>query len=211
MSSSPQTAAEARAFLQLPAELVAPENDMLVDDARAILLHNLTLHKEVAATGIVISPIWEEHEGRAALRAAIVPPEVTARYFEGKGLASMREESVLQMVADALTMLLEEPVAAARALETTHTLWVSEDAPKRELPMPYKGHFKLLTLLLADLARKVSAGFDELEWLASLGLLDAFHDPATDPPAEQVAKAARDKLAKMCADEDEWMRALVAN
>lgn len=211
MSSTPKDAAEARAFLQVPAELVAPDNDVLVQDARALLLHNLTLHKEVSESGIVISPIWENHEGRAALRAAVVPKEVAARYFEGKGLASMREASVLEMVADVIPMLLEEPLAAARALDTTHTLWMSEEAPIRELPMPYKGHFKLLTLLLADLARKVSAGFDELEWLASLGLLDAFHDPANDPPAEQVLQSSRARFAKMCAEEDAWMSELVSN
>ncbi len=204
------TAAEGRAFLHVPDGFVPPETDVLVQDARAMLLHNLTLYAEVRDSGILVSPIWENNEGQASLRAALVPKEIAARYYEGRGLASLREATVLEMIADVVPMLLEEPADAARALRATHQLWVSEDAPVRGLQMPYKGHFKILTLLLADLARKVTAGFDEIEWLASLGVLGAFHDPSQDPPVEDIQRSTRSRTAKMIAEEEGWMREMLS-
>lgn len=210
MSSTTKTEAEGRAFLNLPEGFVPPENDVLIQDARAMLLHNLTLYSEVRESGILVSPIWEDREGQASLRAALVPPQIAARYFEGRGLASLREPSVLEMVADVVPMMVEDPAAAARVLETTHQLWVSEDAPVRGLQMPYKGHFKVLTLLLADIARKVTAGFSEIEWLASLGVLSAFHDPSQDPPVEDINRSTRERTAKMIAEEEAWMSEMLA-
>lgn len=201
---------EARAFLQIPDDFVVPELDAIVQDARATLLHNLALHGEAKESGVLVSPIWENHEGKASLRAAVVPPEVAAAYFEGKGLASLRESTVLEMIGDVLEMLAEQPVEAASVLEPTHHLWVAPDAPLRSVQIPYKPHFKLLTLLLADLARKVSAGFGELEWLTSLGLLEAFHDAANDPPAEEILAKTKALLEKLHADEARWMAELVA-
>jgi hypothetical protein len=198
--------AEGRAFLHLPAELVAPDSDMLVQDARATLLHNLTLHNEAKESGVFVSPVWENKEGVTMLRAAVVPPQVASRYFEGRGLASMRDATVIEMIADVLPMLLEHPGEASHALEGTHDLWFHEEAPVRSLTIPYKGHFKLLTLLLADLARKVGAGMNEIEWLTSVGVLDAFHDPSVDPPAEVVRENTKQKLAAMIAEEEAWMR-----
>jgi hypothetical protein len=75
--------------------------------------------------------------------------------------------------------------------------------------MPFKGHFKILTLLLADLARKVSAGFDEIEWLASLGVLAAFHDPSQDPPVDEIHKKTRSLTDRMIADEEGWMKEML--
>jgi hypothetical protein len=198
---------QARAFLDIPPGFAAPELEAIVQDSRATLLHNLTLYTEAKENGVIVSPIWENQEGKAALRQADLPPEIAARYFEGKGLASLKDATVLEMVGDVILMLLEQPSEAASVLEATHDLWVRSDAPVRSLQIPYKGHFKIMTIVLADLARKVSAGFGELEWLASLGLLEAFHDPAHDPPADQILGLAKELTAKMHADEAAWMKA----
>lgn len=211
MSSEPSAPLDVRAILQLPDGLEAPDPEALIDDARAILLHGLSLRKELEGQGVVISPIWEDHQGQASVRAAVVPAQVVARHFEGPGLASMRDASVMQMLGDVVGMLLEEPEGAAKALFATHQLWISPDAPTRSLELPFKPHFKVLTLVIADLARKVGAGFTELEWLASLGLLDAYHDPSTDPPRADVLASTEAKTRAMCAEEDEWMRALLAS
>ena len=77
------------------------------------------------------------------------------------------------------------------------------------LGLPYKGHFKLLTLVIADFLRKIGAGFDELEWLTSIGLLSAYHNPDEDPPVEEVRAAARDKSLRLAAEEGAWMPALL--
>lgn len=203
--------ADPRAVLHLPASFEVPHPDAIVDDARAILLHAFSLRKELAESGVVVSPIWEAHTGgEAAVRAAIVPAQVVTRHFEGPGIAALRDAGVMQMLGDVVGMLLEDPEGAAGVLAATEQLWVSPEAPVRSLEVPYKPHFKVLTLTIADLARKVGAGFTELEWIASLGLLDAYHDPASDPPREDVVTATAAKTLAMCAEEAEWMRALLA-
>jgi hypothetical protein len=198
-----------RAFLELPEGYALPEVDDLIHDARAILLHTVNLRAETSSSGIQISPVWENSEGQAALRATVVPAEVEARHFEGKGMVVLRDPSALTMIADAVELLAEEPAVAARALSMTASLWISEEAPVRPLGLPYKGHFKLLTLVIADFLRKISAGFDELEWLTSIGLLSAYHDPEEDPPVEQVNAAVREKTQRLAAEEGAWMAALV--
>lgn len=210
MSAETTGAGEGRARLQLPEDFVLPTVDEVVQDARAILLHTLSLRKELDATGIVLSPIWEGHVGEAAVRAAVVPKEVVTRYYEGPGLGSLRDAGVLEMLCEIAVMLLEQPDEAARVLSTTEELWFHEGSPVRSLEVPFKPHFKLLTLVIADLARKAGAGFGELEWIASLGLLDAFHDPDSDGPREAILASTRDKTQSMCAEEEAWMRALQA-
>ncbi len=198
-----------RAFLELPEGYAVPNVDELMQDARAILLHTVHLRQETRATGVQISPIWERHDDQAALRATVVPAEVEARHFEGKGMAALRDPNVLTMIADAVEILADEPAVAAQALEMTASLWISKEAPVRQLGLPYKGHFKLLTLVIADFLRKVGAGFNELEWLTSIGLLSSYHNPDEDPPVEQVRAAARDKTLQLAAQEEAWMAALV--
>jgi hypothetical protein len=200
-----------RALLQLPEGYTIPESDFIVQDARAILLHMVNLRKDNAGTNVDIAPIWENLDGQAGLRAAVVPPEVVKRHFEGAGFASLKESSVLVMIGDLVEMLAEDPAAAAAALAPTESLWISGDAPARSLQMPYKGHYKLLTLVIADLCRKVGAGFTELEWIASLGVLDAFHDPANDPPIEAVRASMQEKLAKLADEEAKWMSELASS
>lgn len=201
----------ARRFLALPAGEKCPNTDKLQEDARAILLHTVGLREQTAEAGLQISPIWEEQEGQAALRATVVPRPVELRHFEGAGMALLRDPAVLQMIADAVEILADEPTVAAQAFEQTAALWISSDAPVRPLGMPYKPHFKLLTLALADFLRKIGAGFEPLEWLTSLGLLPSFHDPAEDPPVEAVRAAMRDKTIRMVAEEDAWMASLVGS
>jgi hypothetical protein len=204
------TDADARALLHLPEGFVAPETAMLIQDARAILLHTLALRRDLASSEIVISPIWENHDGQAALRAAIVPPEVANQFFGGSSLASLKEESVLEMIADIVAMFADDLVGAARVLQSTEELWISKEAPIRPLGMPWKNHFKLLTLTIADFSRKISAGMNELEWITSIGLLDAFHDPSTDPPIAEVRASTAEKSARLHANEEKWMAEFLA-
>ncbi|HVK64257.1 MAG TPA: hypothetical protein VM694_07280 [Polyangium sp.] len=201
--------ASARAFLQLPEGYELPDVDHLMHDARAILLHTVNLRSETRASGIQISPVWENRDEQSALRATVVPAEIEARHFEGKGMMALRDPNALTMIADAVEILAEEPVVAAQALVVTASVWISEEAPVRPLGLPYKGHFKLLTLVIADFLRKIGAGFDELEWLTSIGLLSAYHNPDEDPPIDQVRAAAREKSLQLAAEEEAWMAALL--
>lgn len=202
--------AAARKLLDLPAAFDVPSADLVVQDARAILLQMLSLRKDVEGSGMILSPVWENVSGQASMRAAIVPRQVAARFYEGPGLKALRDATVMDMMGDVVVMLLEDPKGAARVLARTEQLWISESAPTRSLQLPFKPHFKVLTLVVADFARKIGAGFSELEWLASLGLLEAYHDPSGDPPKPEVLAATNAKTAAMCAEEEEWMRALQA-
>jgi hypothetical protein len=166
------------------------------------------LRKVLAPNGIVCSPIWEGHAGEASVRAAVVPEQVVTRHFEGPGVLALRDGTVVTMVADIAAILLTDPAGALVVLGPTEQLWIHEEAPVRSLETPYRPHLKLLTLLVADFTRKIGAGFTELEWIASLGLIDAFYDPATDPPGEEVLRSTHARTASMCAEEEEWMKAL---
>jgi len=198
-----------RAFLDLPEGYALPDIDHLTHDARAILLHTVNLRTETRSSGIQISPIWENHDGQAALRATVVPQEIETRHFEGKGMMALRSPEALTMIADAVEILAEEPAIAAQALHMTAFLWIHKDAPIRPLGLPYKGHFKLLTLVIADFLRKIGAGFDDLEWLTSIALLASYHNPDEDPPIEEVRAATREKTLGLVAEEEAWMAAFL--
>lgn len=199
-----------RAFLALPEGYVLPDVEDILTDARAILLHTLNLRTETQNSGVQISPIWENHEGIAALRAAIVPKEVELRHFEGKGMSALRDPNALTMIGDVVEILAEEPVVAANALSMTAALWIHDEAPIRQIELPYKGHYKLLTLVIADFLRKIGAGFDDLEWLTSLGILSAYHDPNVDPSVEDIQGSMREKMQRLIVDENAWLM-LLAN
>jgi hypothetical protein len=199
-----------RAFLALPEGYIIPDVEDLLHDARAILLHTLNLRTETQSSGIQISPIWENQDGQAALRATVVPKEVEYRHFEGKGMQALRNPDALTMIGDVVEILAEEPVVAAKALSMTASLWISEEAPIRQLGLPYKGHYKLLTLVMADFLRKMGAGFDDLEWITSLGILSAYHNPDEDPPVEDIQASMREKMERLIVDENAWLM-LLAN
>lgn len=199
-----------RAFLALPEGYAIPDVEDLLHDARAIILHTLNLRTETQSSGIQISPIWENHEGQAALRATVVPREVEGRHFEGKGMTALRNPEAMTMIGDVVEILAEEPIAAAKALSMTASLWISEEAPIRQLGLPYKGHYKLLTLVIADFLRKVGAGFNDLEWITSLGILSAYHNPDEDPPVEDIQSSTREKMERLIVDENAWLM-LLAN
>lgn len=193
-----------RVFLQLPDGYALPEPDDLVHDARAVLLHMVNLRRDALESGVQVSPIWEDLDGQAALRAMVVPKPVEARHFEGRGMAALKDPNALTLIADAASILAEQPGAAAQVLARTASLYIHEEAPVRPLGLPYKGHYKLLTLVIADFLRKFGSGFDDTEWLGSIGVLEAFHDPAVDPPVAEVNARVADKTQRMVADEAAW-------
>src|SRR5690606_41123116 len=99
------------------------------------------------------------------------------------GRLVLRTPGVRTLVAELMPWMAEDPSSAAVALEDTREMWMSDDAPLRPLEPLYAGHFKLLSLMLADLARKADAGFDTLDWIASLGLPVAGSRDDAGPPA----------------------------
>src|SRR5262249_27112721 len=160
---------------------------------------------ELSTQGIGISPIWERKGSRAAVRAALLPAEFNNRYFGGGGLVVLEKPSVRTLVAELMPWMAEDPGGAAVALEDTLEGWTSDEAPLRPLESPYGGHYKLLSLMLADIARKADAGLDTLDWIASLGLpVEEFRDD-DDPSAADIHARMESRMDAMWAQEDAWL------
>lgn len=186
---------------------VVPATTVLVADARRIVETNLALARESGESGIAVSPIWERHGSRAAVRAAMLPPEFAGRYFTGGGLVVIGKPGVRTLVAELMPWMAQDPSGAAVVLEDTLDVWTSDDAPLRPLESPYAGHYKLLSLMLADIARKGAAGLDTLDWIASLGLAVEEFREDDDPPASQIEERMEARMDAMWTQEDEWLEA----
>jgi hypothetical protein len=198
---------EARTLLGLPMAYMLPPTAVIVAEARNIIETNLALARELAPQGIGVSPIWERKGSHAAVRATSLPPPFASRYFTGGGRVVLAKPNVHTLVAELMPWMAEDPGGAAVALEDTLELWVSADAPIRPLESPYGGHYKLLSLMLADIARKADAGLDTLDWIASLGLpVEEFRDD-DDPSAEQIHARMEARVDAMWAQEDAWLEA----
>lgn len=196
---------DARALLGLPMAYVLPATAVLAAEAWRIVDTNLTLARELSTQGIGISPIWERKGSHAAVRAVLLPAEFASRYFTGGGLVVLGKANVRTLVAELMPWMAEDPSGAAVALEDTLEVWTSDDAPLRPLESPYGGHYKLLSLMLADIARKADAGLDTLDWIASLGLpVEEFRDD-DDPPASEIHTRMEARMDAMWAQEDAWL------
>lgn len=196
---------DARALLGLPMAYLLPATAVLVAEARRIVELNAALARELSGQGLLASPIWERKGSHAAVRAAALPALFARRYFTGGGAVVLGKPGVRTLVAELLPWMAEDPAGAAVALEDTLEVWTSEDAPLRPLESPWGGHYKLLSLMLADIARKADAGLDTLDWIASLGLpVEEFrHDD--DPSAEVIQDRMEARMDAMWAQEDAWL------
>lgn len=204
---------EARGLLALPEDCQVPETADLLADAELILSTNHAVAKETAhlvANGLQVSPIWDVGTKAGAtapvlVRMAVLPVEFRSRYFEGEGAEVLGERAAIELVCDVVPWLADDPVGAAFALEDTLRVWLDDTAPTRTLEIPYRGHYKLLSLLLADIARKGSAGLDSLEWLGSIGLPIEESRDADDPPTEQIRANMKLHLQDMWEQERRWL------
>ncbi len=202
---------QALAFLGLPMPWAPPPVEELERDARAIARQTLTFALDLAplaASGLQLSPIWEEREGSVQLRLAVVPRELRTRYFEGEGAQeALQDPELFRLVAEVAEWIASDPVGGAFALDDTHRIWFDAEGPVRALGLPYRPHYKLLSLLIADGVRKLAFGLGTLEWLATLGLpIEEMRDD-DDPPAAEIRANADDALAEMWAEEARWTRA----
>lgn len=201
---------DARALLGLPAGTRLPDEDALVREAERIVAKNLELAAEASGLseqGLLVSPIWEAKGGVAQVRMAVLPPIFRTRYHEPEGLHVLREPAAIGIVAEVLPWMVDDPVGASVALEDTLRVWLDDTAPVRSLGEPVGGHTRLLSILLADIARKGAAGLDTLEWLGSIGLPieDARDDD--DPSELEVRAAMKEHLQAMWEEERSWLRA----
>jgi hypothetical protein len=205
--------AEACALLGITTRTV-PDDAELAADAQLILERTFQLGDEVAhlkEQGLQPSPVWElDPSGgapRVRARLAVLPIQFRSRYFEGDGRATLDDPAAVQLACEALPWLLEDPVGATVALENTLRVWLDETGPTRPLDLPYRSHLRLLSLLLADLARKGSVGLSDLEWLTSIGLPVEDLREEDDPPEVEIREGAKAKLQELWVEERGWLRA----
>lgn len=202
--------ADARALLAIPTGAALPDEATLRAGAARVVERNLALAAELAhlaEDGLLPSPVWEPRGGRVGVRLAVLPPAFRARYFDGAGAEALADPDALDAVVDVLPDLWADPVAAAFALEDTHRAWLDETAPQRSLELAYEGHHRLLSLVLADYARKASVGVDDLEWLDSLGFPVEDALGPGDPSPAAVRASVKAKLSALWAEERAWRRA----
>lgn len=196
---------DARVLLGLPMAYVLPATSVLVAQARLIVDTNHALARERSEQGCLVSPIWERKGSRAAVRVVQLPGEFASRYFAGGGRTVLGKKGVHTLVAELMPWMAEDPRFAAAALEDTLDLWTSEDAPLEPIESPYGGHYELLSLMLADIARKADAGLDTLDWIASLGLSVEEFCEDDDPPASAIHARMEERMEAMWAQEDGWL------
>jgi len=205
------TRPQALAFLGLPEGYEPAPEEELERDARALAKKTLTFAldlAELAASGLQLSPIWEERDGVVQLRLSVVPRELRTRYFEGEGArVALEDPELFRLVAELVDWIASDPVGGAFALDDTHRIWFDAEGPVRALPLPYRPHFKVVSLLLADGVRKLSFGLTTLEWLSTLGLPIEEMCAEEDPPAAEIRASADEELAAMWAEEAAWKRA----
>lgn len=201
---------DARALLGIPAGYQPPGEDALLAEAQRIVEKNFALARELtplADQGLLLSPIWESKSGVAHARLSVLPAGFRSRYYEPEGALVLDEPHALGIVAEVVPWMIDDPVGASVALEDTLRVWLDDTAPVRSLEEPLHGHTRLLTILLADIARKGAAGLDTLEWLGSIGLPveDARDDD--DPSPEEIRASMKAHLEAMWEEERAWLRA----
>ncbi len=193
----------------LPRGYEPPPEETLEASLRDIVRTNVLLDRELAPKGLMISPVWENQNGTAAVRAVQAPTQFRERFFAGRGAAAVMDTGMVRFTIGIFPWMSDSPDDAAIVLEDTYGFWRDPAAPTRSLERPFELHFTLLSLLLADLARKNAAGMDEMEMMASLGIPIDTHDPARDPSVAQIKESMRAKIAKMRAQEVGWVQSLM--
>ncbi len=201
---------EARRFLGWPEHASLPDEATLRAHVDQVIARNRELMRrqsKLGQAGLLVSPIWELDGDRLHARLAVLPSGFLSRYFEGEAREALDDEALLELVVELLPAVLSDPVGAAFALGDVHRVWYDATAPRRAVVGLEGAHLRALSLLLADAARKLSAGLDELEWMSTLGLPVEELVEGLDRPLEQITDGARTKTQAMWSEEAAWVRA----
>jgi hypothetical protein len=193
----------------LPRGFTPPPEETLEASLREIVRTNFLLDRELAPKGLSVSPVWENQNGTAVVRALLAPSQFRERYFVGHGAAALMDPGMARATVGIFPWMSDSPKEAAIVLQDSYKFWCDLEAPTRSLERPFQAHFTLLSLLSADLARKNAAGMDIMEIMASLGIPLDTHDPASDPPIAQIKQSMLAKTEKMHAEEVGWVTGMM--
>jgi len=153
---------------------------------------------------VTLSPIWVENDGEACLKIATLPAPARSRFWTLPATLLLERDEVVGLAAQLVPVMAGSMAHAEAALDDTLRFWWDERAPLRRLGLPWRGHYGLLSALLADLVRKASAGFDTLEWYASLGVPIEDSLEPDDPTADEIQGSMRERTDAMEAEEELW-------
>jgi hypothetical protein len=166
--------------------------------ARAILSENLArpmLEELSESTRLFVSPIWEpEAEGtRATRRACVLPKAFEGHYYAG-ATRSFLEERGPELAASLFASLLSSPVDALTAVRQVRALYQHEQAPSLPIELGYEAPMNLLSLVLAEIARRHRAGLDEVSIVASFDTSEELSEELSERIDEQLEALTLEEL-----------------
>lgn len=179
-------------------DLAAEKRKHLLETVSVIIEHNLDSYREEEeAPGVVMvsSPIWlhayDRHGESVAQRTVTVLPELFADYYyRGKVAKRLQKDKGLhEIVVDAVQKHGATPWKLALMVQEIRKLYEEgENDQMIDASVPdYMPGTQILSLLLADLGRRLAAGTSDDELRAAYGLTDD----------EAAAETAHKKLAKL--------------
>jgi len=177
-----------------PAALVETSHADLAEAAREIVQANLAAaakqQRPAGAGGPVEfpSPIWTTPR-----QQVLLPEEFLGLYVAGPGASIVQDDTWLAVAIDAFERLRGDPVQLLLATHEIRSIYLREDLfappPSDGTPMD-----KMLSALIADVARKAAAGLTQTETAATLG---------AEADAQTLA-LARTKLREQRERETAW-------
>ena len=181
--------------------LAAPRPEISADAISTIVSLNLArshFATLVPPWEISFSPIWEPGpNGTAVRRAFLAPRSMRAHYFEGPALDLLHDPQLPAVI----TAMAREP-DARHPLRELRSLYCDPDAPFVEVAPVWSQDIALLSLHLADAARRARVGVTVPQLLAreirpdqsdALHAIESdFMDAMAEAPVEALLQATRD-------------------
>lgn len=200
--------AKAHALLGVTRDTDLGSDAALVEAARA-------LHRTTAAFGsemrpgptpaiaAFLSPLWlEEEDGRLVQRMSMLPVQAVRRYYAAATVQAVTAN--LPLVAHLVRRTVTHPVEVMIAVTGTMKLWHDRTAPRRRSSHVAPPLARPLSIVLADVARRLDAGMTSYEIGAHYGVdLKGFFPQATDAQITDLRASANDKATRMSEEEAE--------
>jgi hypothetical protein len=142
---------------------------------------------------VVRAPVLVIREGKLVQPVTVLPTPMLARFWTDDGLDVRGDTLLPRMVSTLASGCLNAPEVAKLALEDTEALYITPGSPFAPWPEADR-RFRVCSLVLADVVRKLAADFPPSEMVASYG----FRDP-------KDLDALRGALDAMRAQEADWI------
>lgn len=177
-----------------PEALLAPERDHLFGRARAIVAENLAAMRTPAAPAGADGPVEIRSPIRTGdERKVLLPAPFLQLYARNPGAALLQDDAWVGLAVDAFERLRADPVELLLATREVRSLYL-DDEFLHPAPPPAEPVDKMLSALLADVARNGAAGLTEAEVAATLGA----------EAGPEILGGARRKLAAQREREAGW-------